>query len=208
MRIRVLTGSIVGFLAVCGMLAGSTPSHGYGDEPPTSTIRIRLKGPTLRVRCRGGDCTITVVREGTAFHVSVTRVRPEGTLTFTRTVENPKNVAVETGYGNDSISLVDVDVPGFLRIAAGPGDDAIDLADTSTGRYAAIDTGRGNDTVDLGIGSIGGKFRLQAHEGNDDVNLTSGLFWDKAGFNGGPGADELAMSGGAFSQAPVVVGFE
>ena len=208
MRLRVLTGSIVGFLAVVGMLAASAPSYGYGDEPPTSTIRIRLKGPTLRVRCRGGDCTISVVREGTSFHVSVTRVRDGIPFTFTRTVAGATNIAVEAGYGNDSITLVDVAVPGFMRVATGPGDDSIALSAASTGSYAAIDTGRGNDTVSLGVGSIGGKFRLKAHGGDDQVSVTGGTFQSKAAFDGGPGVDAFAAGTASFAQPPVVSGFE
>lgn len=208
MRIRVLTGAIVGSLAVLGMLTASPPSHGYGDEPSTSTIRIRLKGPTLRVRCRAGDCAILVVQEGTSFHVSVTRVRDGVPFTFTRTVENPTNVAVEAGFGNDSITLVDMAVPGFLRISAGPGDDTIVILDSSVGSYAAIDTGRGSDAVRLDFGSVGGKFRLKSHGGDDRVTLDGGTFRGKAGFDGGPGTDHLSKDAAAFLQPPVVVGFE
>lgn len=200
-------------LAVSALLAAVTvlPSHdtalAIGNEPSTSTIRIRLKGATLRVRCRGGDCTIRIVRQGTTFAVSVTRVRNGAPFTFERSVENPTNLAVETGLGNDSVSLVDVVLPGFLRIGTSAGNDVIDVS-ASTGQHASIYPGAGDDVVRLALGTIGGHFRLKAHAGNDDVTVVGGVFARKAGFDGGPGRDTLSTDAPTFSVAPLIRGFE
>ncbi len=214
MRIIVLPRSVlapVAVAAIIAILAAGTPSDAgerIGVEPPTSTIRIRLKGPTLRVRCRGGDCAITIVREGTAYTVSVTRTRNGDPFTFVRTVENPTNVAVETGIGNDTISLVGVAAPGFLRIGSGFGDDALELTDVSAAGKASIDTGPGSDTVSLTPGTFGGKFRLATRSGNDDVAITGGRFESKAAFDGGPGTDAFSAVTVQFAQPPFIAGFE
>ncbi len=181
--------------------------HAYGDEPYTSTIRIRLKGPTLRVRCRGGDCVVNIVRQGTTFAVSVTRTRDGQPFTFERSVQNPTNVAVETGTGNDVVTLTDVVVPGFLRIGTGNGDDVLVLSDTSTASKVSIATGPGNDTVRLSPGAIGGKFHLKTAGGDDEVTVEGGMFEDAAGFDGGQGSDGFSESA-TFLRAPVVRGFE
>jgi hypothetical protein len=198
--LAVLLGSVV--------LPEATPVFAVGDEPSTSTIRIRLKGPTLRVRCRGGDCTISVVRTGTSYAVSVTRVRDGQPFTFNRTVENPTNVAIETGSGNDSITLVNLAVPGFLRIATKSGNDTLDISATSTAGKTSIDTGPGNDSIVLVPGTFGGKFALVTHGGDDTVAVEGGLFAGKAGFDGGPGIDSFLMSTQPFTQPPVIRGFE
>jgi hypothetical protein len=180
------------------------------NEPQTSTIRIRLRGDTLRVRCRGGDCDVSVTRaEGTTLAVSVTRTRNGVPFTFAKTVDNPKNVAIETGIGTDTVFVGDISVPGFLRIATGDGDDALEVDGASCAKKAAVDTGGGNDTVTFGAGTIGGNFRFVTHGGDDAVHVTGGRFLEKAGFNGGPGTDALSIATVAsFAIAPVVTAFE
>ncbi len=205
---RFLALALVAVLFGTTVLSDTDPAFAVGNEPSTSTIRIRLKGPTLRVRCRGGDCTISVVRTGTSYAVSITRVRDGESFTFNRTVENPTNVAVETGAGNDSITLVDLAVPGFLRVATKFGDDVLDISATSTAGKTSIDTGPGNDTVLLQPGTFGGKFALVTHGGNDAVAIEGGLFTGKAGFDGGPGTDSFLTSTQPFTQPPVIRGFE
>ncbi len=190
------------------LAATSEIAHAYGDEPYTSTIRIRLKGPTLRVRCRGGDCVVSIVRTGTTFAVTVTRTRDGVPFTFQRSVENPTNVAVETGTGNDDVTLVDVVVPGFLRIGTGAGDDVLDISDTSTAQKVSIGTGPGNDTVRLTPGAFGGKFHLKTNGGDDEVTLEGGTFQSNAGFDGGTGSDGFSTDAAQFSVAPVIRGFE
>jgi hypothetical protein len=194
-------------LATLLTLPAAEVAHAYGDEPYTSTIRIRLKGPTLRVRCRGGDCVVNIVRTGTTFAVSVTRTRNGQPFTFERSVENPTNVAVETGTGNDAVTLTDVAVPGFLRIGTGNGDDVLDVSDTSTASKVSIATGPGNDTVRLAPGAIGGKFHLKTAGGDDEVTVEGGTFQDAAGFDGGQGSDGFSESAD-FMRAPVIRGFE
>lgn len=194
-------------LATLLVLPAAEVAHAYGDEPYTSTIRIRLKGPTLRVRCRGGDCVVNIVRTGTTFAVSVTRTRNGQPFTFERSVENPTNVAVETGTGNDVVTLTDVVVPGFLRIGTGDGDDLLDVSDTSTASKVSIATGPGEDTVSLTPGVIGGKFHLKTNGGNDEVTVEGGMFEDAAGFDGGSGSDGFSESAN-FMRAPVIRGFE
>lgn len=194
-------------LATLLTLPASDVVHAYGDEPYTSTIRIRLKGPTLRVRCRGGDCVVGIVRTGTTFAVSVTRTRNGQPFTFERSVENPTNVAVETGTGNDVVTLTDVVVPGFLRIGTGNGDDVLDVSDTSTASKVSITTGPGEDSVRLAPGVIGGKFHLKTNGGDDEVTVEGGMFEDAAGFDGGTGSDGFSESA-TFSRSPVVRGFE
>jgi hypothetical protein len=179
-------------------------------EPQTSTIRIRLKGPTLRVRCRGGDCAVSLARgEGAQIAVSVTRTRHGVPFTFARTVDGPTNVAIETGSGTDTVVVGDISIPGFLRIATADGDDTLDVEGTSCAKKASVDVGGGNDTVRFAPGTIGGKFRLAAHGGDDTVAVTDGRFLEKAGFNGGPGTDALSTATlVSFAVPPVVIGFE
>jgi len=179
------------------------------NEPQTSTIRIRLKGPTLRVRCRGGDCDVSVAPDPAGgIAVSVTRTRNGVPFTFAKTVHDPTNIAIETGIGNDHVTVGAVSVPGFLRIGLGSGNDVLDVTGTSCAKKAAIDGGDGNDTIHLDPGTIGGKFRLNAKAGTDEVDVTGGHFADKAGFEGGQGTDHLVMSSGPFTVPPVVHGFE
>jgi len=195
-------------LAVLAVFLGTTPSFGYGNEPYTSTIRIRLKGPTLRVRCRNGDCAINITHSGTSVTVSITRTQNGVPFNFTRTVENPTNVAIETGIGTDTVTVGDLSIPGFFRVALGSGDDQLDLNGTSAAKKTSIDTGSGNDVVHLAPGIIGGKFRLAGHDGNDTVTVSSGLFASKAGFDGGPGTDSLVMSAQPFTTPPAIRSFE
>jgi len=180
----------------------------HADEPQTTTIRIRLRGPTLRVRCRRGDCVVTIVGTGTSYAVSVTRTRNGVPFTFAKTVENPTNVAVETGTGNDRVSLSGINIPGFLRINTGKGDDVLEVADTSAAGKGAIDTGPGNDVVRLDAESSGGKFHLATRDGDDVVTISGGHFASKAGFDGGAGTDGLAIPTASFAVPPVVHGFE
>lgn len=178
-------------------------------DPPTSTIRIRLKGPTLRVRCRGGDCVVSVVRTGTQYAVSVTRTRRgEQPFTFAKTVDGPTNLAIETGIGNDYIQVVGAAVPGFMRVASGLGNDVIDLQDTSAAGKAAIDTGAGDDALTFAPGVIGGKFHLTTKSGNDTVAINGGVFGARAGLDGGVGTDTLSALTATFGESPVVRGFE
>jgi hypothetical protein len=205
MRTPALVASAL--LATLLTLPLAEVAHAYGDEPYTSTIRIRLKGPTLRVRCRGGDCVVNIVRQGTTFAVSITRTRNGQPFTFERSVENPTNVAVETGTGNDVVTLTDVVVPGFLRIGTGDGDDVLDVSDTSTASKVSIATGPGDDVVRLAPGAIGGKFHLKTAGGDDEVTVEGGMFEDAAGFDGGQGSDGFSESA-TFVRSPVVRGFE
>ncbi len=202
---------ITALVAALFLLVGSHPSlanQRSADEPQTSTIRIRLKGPTLRVRCRGGDCTVTLARDGAGIAVSVTRTRGGSPFTFAKTVHLPTNIAIETGFGTDSITVGDVSVPGFLRIGTADGDDLLIVDGTSAAKKTSIDTGGGNDTVHLAPGVIGGPFRLATHSGDDKVDVTEGQFQSRAGFNGGPGTDSLTVSTVAFPTPPAVTAFE
>lgn len=205
MRITAIVAALV-------LLIGSHPAFASprsADEPQTLSIRIRLRGPTLRVRCRGGDCTVTVARDGAGVAVSVTRTRNGSSFTFAKTVPLPTNVAIETGFGTDSVTVGDISVPGFLRVGTGDGDDLLVVDGTSTAKKASIDTGGGSDTAHLAFGVIGGKFRLATHNGNDKVDVTEGQLLNKAGFNGGPGTDSFVAAGAvAFSGPPVVTAFE
>lgn len=205
MRTPALVASAL--LATLLTLPAAEVAHAYGNEPYTSTIRIRLKGPTLRVRCRHGDCVVNITRQGTTFAVSITRTRNGQPFTFERSVENPTNVAVETGTGNDVVTLTDVVVPGFLRIGTGDGDDLLDVSETSTASKVSIATGPGDDTVHLSPGAIGGKFHLKTAGGDDEVTVEGGMFEDAAGFDGGQGSDGFSESA-TFMRAPVVRGFE
>jgi hypothetical protein len=205
---RLASLAAAALVSTLSFAATSEIAHAYGDEPYTSTIRIRLKGPTLRVRCRGGDCVVSIVRTGTTFAVSVTRTRNGVPFTFERSVENPTNVAVETGTGNDDVTLVDVVVPGFLRIGTGNGDDVLRISDTSTAQKVSIGTGPGNDTVHLSPGAFGGKFHLKTNGGDDEVTVEGGSFQSTAGFDGGTGSDGFSADASQFTVSPVLRGFE
>jgi hypothetical protein len=208
---RILPLSIVALATSLALLFGDGVAQAgrFPDEPQTSTIRIRLRGPTLRVRCRGGDCVISIVGTGTSYAVSVTRTRNGVPFTFARTVENPTNVAIETAMGTDSITVTNLAIPGFLRIFTGAGDDTLDLSNIGSAAKATIDTGPGNDVVHLAPGTFGDKFRLSTHGGDDDVTVTgSGLFASKAGFDGGPGTDTLSTQSAPFTVPPAIRGFE
>jgi hypothetical protein len=209
MRIATRAWTALALVAVTGLLVGSLPSRTEAtpDEPQTLSLRIRLRGPTMRVRCRAGDCAVNIVGEGNLFHVSVTRTG-SSPITFARDLMNPTNIAIETGYGTDSVTLSHVSIPGFLRITTGSGDDTLDVSDTSTGGKVAIDTGRGNDTVHLVPGTFGGKFHLTAHDGNDDVSLNGGHLAAKSGIDGGPGIDAFHMLAAPIGVPPIIIGFE
>lgn len=213
MRISSFRLSAVALLALILALAAVDPapaSPRRTNEPQTSTIRIRLKGPTLRVRCRGGDCVVSVLRDpsGTGFAVSVTRTRDGVPFTFAKTVAVPTNIAIETGLGNDAVTVGDVSVPGFLRIGLGSGDDTLQVTGTSAGKKATIDGGAGDDTINLAPGTIGGKFRLNAKSGDDDVTISGGHFADKAGLEGGQGSDTLSIQNDPFTVPPAIRSFE
>jgi hypothetical protein len=200
---------LLGITAVLAMLMSvSSVVHAYGDEPSTSTIRIRLKGPTLRVRCRGGDCVVVITGVGTSVTVSITRTRNGVPFTFVRTVENPTNLAIETGLGTDSISITNVAVPGFFRVATRDSDDVLDVHGLSAGRKAGVDMGPGDDVVNLESVTFGGKFRLATRSGDDVITITGGHFAAKAAVDGGSGTDSLSLTPQSFAQPPVVVGFE
>ncbi len=200
---------IPALLAVAVLLLTPLATDAGSAEPHTTTIRIRLKGPTLRVRCRGGDCAVSVVGQGDGtVAVSVTRTRDGEPFTFARTVEGVTNVAIETGIGTDTVELADLAIPGFLRIATGIGDDALDVTNVSTARKASIDTGDGNDVVRITATSFGGRLRFFAKGGDDDVALAEGRFGATADLNGGPGIDGLAIENDAFSEPPLVQNFE
>jgi hypothetical protein len=212
MQTSPLRLSAVVILVLIASLVGSDTARAdprRTNEPQTSTIRIRLKGPTLRVRCRGGDCVVSVQPDPAGgFAVSVTRIRNGVPFTFAKTVAVPTNIAIETGIGNDQVTVGNVSVPGFLRIGLGSGDDTLDVTGTSSAKKATIDGGAGDDTIRLAPGTIGGKFRLNGKAGNDDVAVTGGFFRDKAGFEGGQGTDAITMNSGPFTVTPVVHGFE
>ncbi len=197
-------------LTLVGAVEPSIALARRASEPPTSTIRIRLKGDTLRVRCRGGDCIVSVVGQGAGVYaVSVTRTRYNGVpFTFARNVENPKNIAVETGIGNDQISLANIDIPGFLRVGTATGDDTLSITDTRAAGKGTIDLGSGNDTAALDTVGIGDKFRLASKGGDDDVTVSGGSYAGKSGFDGGPGTDGITVPTGAFSKPPVIRAFE
>lgn len=204
------TAPVIAVLAAALILA---PAASFGGErrvaePHTTTIRIRFNGPTLRVRCRGGDCAVSVVGQGSSIAVSVTRVRGGEPFTFARTIEGAKNVAIETGIGTDTVEVRHIAIPGFLRIATGIGDDVLEVEDVSTLRTASIDAGDGNDVVHLTSTSFGGKVRFFGSGGDDDVTLTDGRFGGTVGLNGGPGTDGLLVERDAFTQPPVIQSFE
>ena len=66
--------------------------------------------------------------QGTTFAAYATAVRSHSSARL--------NLAVETGLGNDSVSLVDVVLPGFLRIGTS-GNDVIDMS-ASTAQKVSI----------------------------------------------------------------------
>lgn len=196
-------------LAAAVLLVAPCTADAQVGAPHTTTIRIRLKGPTLRVRCRGGDCAVSVAgRDDGSIAVSVTRTRDGVPFTYARTLAGVRNVAIETGIGTDTVAVADLAIPGFLRIETGRGDDALDVANVGTAGKAMIDGGTGDDVVTLTATSFGGKLRLFTKSGNDDVTLTDGRFAAKVGLNGGPGVDGLVIEGDAFSEPPVTESFE
>ncbi len=161
------------------------------------------------MRCRGGDCAVSVVGQGPSIAVSVTRTRPgEPPFTFARTLEGARNIAIETGIGTDTVEVRDLAIPGFLRVATGVGDDALEVANVSAARKASIDSGDGDDAVRLTSVSFGGKVRFFAKAGDDDVTLTDGRFGSRVGLNGGQGIDGLVFEGDSFTEPPVVQSFE
>lgn len=209
MRIVSRARTTVALVAVIAVLIGSVPERveATSDEPQTLTVRIRLRGPTMRVRCRAGDCAVSIVGEGNVFHVSITRTGPNP-ITFTRDLVNPTNIAIETGLGTDTITLSNVTIPGFLRITSGAGDDTLNISTTTTGGKTAINTGRGNDTVHLAPGTIGDKFRFSGDSGDDEVSLNGGQFSAKSGFDGGTGSDTFHMLSNPAGFQPLIIRFE
>lgn len=194
---------------VFAMLFASLPprAEATSDEPQTLTLRIRLRGPTMRVRCRAGDCKISIVGEGNLFHVSVIRTGANP-ITFARDLQNPTNIAIEAGDGTDNITLTNVTIPGFLRITGGAGNDTLDISNLTTGGKTSINMGRGNDTVHAALGTIGGKFRFGGDSGDDDVSLNGAYFTNRSGFDGGTGIDTFHMLSNPTGFSPLLIHFE
>ena len=194
---------------VFAMLLASFPARveATPDEPQTLTLRIRLRGPTMRVRCRAGDCNISIVGEGNLFHVSIVRTGANP-ITFSRDLQNPTNINIEAGDGTDTITVTNVTIPGFLRITGGGGDDTLDISNLNTGGKTSINTGRGNDTVHAALGTIGDKFRLGGDSGDDDVSLNGAYFTAKSGFDGGTGFDTFHMLSNPVGFSPLLIHFE
>ncbi|HYO26437.1 MAG TPA: hypothetical protein VEQ85_15960, partial [Lacipirellulaceae bacterium] len=60
------------------------------------------------------------------------------------------HVRVETGGGNDEVSVTDLELRRRLSLQTGDGNDQVALQDVSVGGLLSIAAGAGNDTVRLG----------------------------------------------------------
>ena len=200
---------VLALAAIIALLIGSLPAPvaATPDEPQTLSLRIRLRGPTMRVRCRSGQCTISIVGDGNVFHVSVVRTG-QNPITFAKDLTNPTNIAVEAGDGDDSITITNVTIPGFLHVTAGAGNDTLDISNLNTGGKTAINLGKGNDTVHAALGTIGDKFRLAGDKGDDDVSLNGAYFTARSGFDGGTGIDTFHMLSNPTGFSPLLIHFE
>ncbi len=126
------------------------------------------------LRIKGDDEAnqIGLVSEGVGqFEVGVD---PSGTINHitggTFVAEGVRDIAVSLGGGDDVVILLDVFVPGNLRIDTGRGNDSINGQDSSAGALQ-IFTGRGDDTI-LWDGGTFGSLRICTGAGADQVALS------------------------------------
>src|SRR5262245_43081261 len=81
-----------------------------------------------------------------------------------------RDFRINTGGGNDTLTLDTVTVPRNLKIETGSGDDIVTLTGvTVTNKTKSINTGSGDDTINIDGSTFNGKFKLKTKKGNDTV---------------------------------------
>jgi hypothetical protein len=92
--------------------------------------------------------------------------------------------------GDDQLNLIDVHLPGRLRITTGSGDDAIGL-DDSSGDDVDVNSGPGHDSFSFNSGAR--EFDLETGAGNDFAFIDGITVTDRATMNTGSGDDEMFL---------------
>jgi hypothetical protein len=105
---RALVCILVGLALGCG-----EPS----DDDGRPSVAV-TKG-TARIRCGGGDCSVGVVHDGGLYFVGATRTRDGVSEQRYLELLTLQSVDIQTGAGNDRVSVVDASIPGRLYIATG-----------------------------------------------------------------------------------------
>jgi len=145
------------------------------------------------LRIKGDDEAnqIGLVSEGVGqFEVGVD---PSGTINHitggTFVAEGVRDIAVSLGGGDDVVILLDVFVPGNLRIDTGRGNDTINGQDCSAGALQ-IFTGQGDDTI-LWDGATFGSLRICTGAGADELTLISVDVTGDTFIDTGSGSDRI-----------------
>jgi hypothetical protein len=97
--------------------------------------------------------------------------------------------------GDDQLNLIDlafVPIPGSLLIDTGPGDDAISVDDSSPGEDVVANTGPGNDSFTMNSGAR--NLLVHTADGDDFLNLDGVTVGDRATLRSGGGDDEVVIN--------------
>jgi hypothetical protein len=195
---RALTALVI----VAALLAtGCGDGDGQKSAVAADDRSVTLDGTTLRLVCTAPSCFAGIVADD-GVQVFVGRVLPTGVLAdFEGMVlhgDEFVDVDIVTGDGDDLVELVDIGLPGALRIDTGNGDDRLDLCDAGARGDAEIATGRGDDLVQLDPGGYGAQLRIDTGVGDDEVRLGSGGYHGDVVVRTADGNDHVALSGPTF----------
>jgi hypothetical protein len=107
----------------------------------------------------------------------------------------PRDLFLDTGNGNDTVTLWDVNVTRNARVATGNGVDRVRMIYTSTGGNLIMNTGDAMDLAGIEGCSIGGALKVNTGTGIDSLALLYDKVFDKANVATGAGDDLLGIHG-------------
>ncbi|WP_231603761.1 dockerin type I domain-containing protein [Neorhodopirellula pilleata] len=189
-----------------------------GDHDPqtdlASTVQARRSpGETSMVdllNIRGDVVNIsdrTSVSNNT-YELNATRFQHGGAATNNITFATIEELNIETGQGNDTVTVMDTTASGIVDLDTNDGNDTVNVQTTGLSSLLTVRTENGSDRI--GIDDTGDRSILQLMSGaqNDEITIR-----DRGGNSGidvkaGAGTDQIIVGGPAPVLFPTPTGLE
>ena len=181
-------------------------------RPRKRTRRSSLGIEQLEVRI-----VPTVTVHQTAGHLFITGDKAKDTVTVTGTdpgevdvthdgdttsFTDVDDITISTGRGDDTVTVVDLDITGNLAISTGTGQDIVAVNDSDVdaerkiGGDLSVRTGLASDEVSLDTITVGGNTHVSLSDGKDTLTVSNCTFEGDFSADGGNDRDTFVDGGG------------
>lgn len=159
------------------------------------TATANQSGQTLRITGSEGADVIDIRGEGVAGQVGVD-LDGNGIFEADEIFSNVSNIFVDTKGGDDSVTVVALELGGNLVIRTGEGNDQVNIGEgVVIGGKLTIRTDDGNDGVQIRQDvNVRGTVSISTDNGDDDVSVFDGVrFGRRTKISTGDGNDDVSV---------------